>query len=78
MGKIWRLMLSKYIDFPGGSGRKESAYNAGDLGWSPGREDPLEKEMATQSSFLVWEILWTGEPGGLQSMGGKSRTRPGN
>ena len=48
---------------------KESACNAGDaspqvrsLGW----EDPLEKEMATHSSILVWEIPWTREPGGLQ------------
>ena len=32
-----------------------------------GREDPLEKEMATHSSVLVWEIPWTEEPGGLQS-----------
>ena len=35
------------------------------LGW----EDPLEKGMATHSSFLAWEIPWTEEPGGLQSMG---------
>ena len=33
------------------------------------REDPLEEEMATHSSILAWEILWTEEPGGLQSMG---------
>ena len=30
-------------------------------------EDPLEKEMATQSNILAWEIPWTEEPGGLQS-----------
>ena len=36
---------------------------------SLGREDPLEKEMATHSSILAWEIPWTEEPGGLQSMG---------
>ena len=36
---------------------------------SLGREDPLEKEMATHSSTLAWEIPWTEEPGGLQSMG---------
>ena len=30
-----------------------------------GREDPLEKEMATCSSILAWRILWTEEPGGL-------------
>ena len=35
------------------------------LGW----EDTLEKEMATHSSVLAWEVPWTEEPGGLQSMG---------
>ena len=34
-----------------------------------GREDPPEQEMATHSSILAWEIPWTEEPGGLQSMG---------
>ena len=34
------------------------------LGW----KDPLEKEMATHSSILAWDIPWTEEPGGLQSM----------
>ena len=37
--------------------------------WSLGREDPLEKGMGTLSSILPWRIPWTGEPGGLQSMG---------
>ena len=41
---------------------------------SPGWEDPLEEEMATHSSVLSWEIPWTEEPGGLQSMGSQ-RTR---
>ena len=36
---------------------------------SLGLEDPLEKEMATHSSILAWEIPWTEEPGGLQMMG---------
>ena len=36
---------------------------------SLGREDPLEKEMATHSSTLAWKIPWAEEPGGLQSMG---------
>ena len=36
---------------------------------SLGGEDPLEKEMATQSSILAWEIPWTEEPGGLQFTG---------
>ena len=39
--------------------------------WVPylGYEDPLEKEMTTHSSILAWEIPWSEEPGGLQSMG---------
>ena len=36
---------------------------------SLGQEDTLEKEMATHSSILAWEIPWTEEPGGLQSVG---------
>ena len=36
---------------------------------SLGQEGPLEEEMATHSSILVWEILWTEEPDVLQSMG---------
>ena len=36
--------------------------------WSLTWEDPLKKEMTTHSSILVWEIPWTEEPGGLQSM----------
>ena len=36
---------------------------------SLGRDDPLEREMATYSSILAWRIPWTEEPGGLQSMG---------
>ena len=46
--------------------------------WVPslGREDPLNKEMTTHSSILAWEILWTEEPGRLQSMGSeKSQTQ---
>ena len=35
----------------------------------------LEEEMAAHSSILAWEILWTDEPSGLQSMGSQSRTR---
>ena len=39
------------------------------LGW----EDPLEEGMATHSSILAWEIPWTEEPGGLQSVGSRDR-----
>ena len=35
------------------------------LGW----KDPLEKEMTTHSSILAWRILWTEDPGGLESLG---------
>ena len=39
--------------------------------WVPslGQEDPLEKEMITQSSILAWRIPWAEEPGGLQPTG---------
>ena len=43
-----------------------------------GWKDPLEKEMATNSSILAWEIPWTEEPDRLQSMGSKSRTQLSN
>ena len=36
---------------------------------SLGQENPLGEGMATDSSILAWRIPWTGEPGGLQSMG---------
>ena len=51
---------------------KNPPANAGDTrhaGSIPGLGKPLEKEMATCSSILAWEILWTQEPGRLQSMG---------
>ena len=57
------------MGFPGGSDGKESACNVGDLGSVLGWEDPLEEGMATHSSILVWSMLWTEEPGGLQSIG---------
>ena len=55
--------------FPGGSAVKNLPANAGDLGFIPGWEDPLEKGMATHSSTLAWLSPWTEEPGGLQSLG---------
>ena len=42
---------------------------------SLGREEPLEKEMATHSNILAWKISWTEEPGRLLSMGRKSWTQ---
>ena len=48
---------------------QESQMCARFLGW----EDPLEKEMATHSSILALEILWTEEPGRLHSMGSQTQ-----
>ena len=46
-----------------------NAGDARDAGSIPDQEDPLEKEMATHSSILAWEIPRTEEPGGLHSLG---------
>ena len=58
--------------FPGGASSKDADCQC----WrqevgvqSPGREAPLEKEMATRSSILAWRVPWTEESGGPQSMG---------
>ena len=48
---------------------KNPPAKAGDTGLIPGSGNPLEREMATYSSILAWQIPWTEEPGGLQSMG---------
>ena len=47
-----RLTIPVFLVFPGGSDGKESACNAGDLGW----KDPLEEGMAIHSSILAWRI----------------------
>ena len=52
-----------------GSAGKESACSAGDLGSTPGWEDPLEKGKATHSSILAWRIPWTVESMGSQRIG---------
>ena len=52
---------------PGGSVGKESVCNAGDPGLIPESGRSMEKNMATHSSILAWEITLTEEPGGLQS-----------
>ena len=53
------------MDFPGGSFLPMQETQVPSLGG----EGPLEKEMATHSSFLGWGIPWTEAPGGLQSKG---------
>ena len=67
----WSLSRSPVplLGFPGGSVVKNPPTNATDAGSVLGQEDPLEKEMATRSSVLAWEIPWTEEPGGLPSLG---------
>ena len=54
---------------PPGSGGKESACSAGDLGSVSGLGRSPGEGMATLSSILTWRSPWTEEPGGLQSMG---------
>ena len=55
--------------FPAGLVVKNPPANAGDRVRSLGHEDPLEECMATHSSVFAWRIIWTEEPGGLQSIG---------
>ena len=55
--------------FPGGSVVKNLSAVQQTPVQSLDGEYPLEKKMATHSSILAWEIPWTEEPGGLQSMG---------
>ena len=50
---------------------KDLPTNSGDKGSILVQEDPLEKELGTHSRTLAWEISWTEEPGGLQSMGSR-------
>ena len=62
-----------WLGFPGGSVVKNLPANTGDKGSIPGsgRSPTPEKEMATHSSILAWEISWIEQPGGLQSKGYK-------
>ena len=62
------------MGFPGGSPVKYPPANAGDTSSIPG-SGTLEQEMATHSSILAWEIPWTEEPGGLQSIHNMSEGR---
>ena len=55
--------------FPGGTRVNNLPAMQGTSVRSLGQEDALEEGMATHSSILVWEIPWTEEPGGLQSIG---------
>ena len=55
------------MDFPGPSDRKESAFNARDTDSLLGLGRSHGKGMANHSNILAWRILWTEEPGGLES-----------
>ena len=65
----FELRFAVKMGFPGGLDCKDSACNAETWVPSLGREDPLEKHMATHSSILVWRIPGTEESGGLLSVG---------
>ena len=65
----WVLrLLSQVLGSSGFSGEELPAIQETHIRFL-GQDDPLEKEMATHSSILAWEIPWTEEPGRLQSMG---------
>ena len=55
---------------------KNMLANVRDMGLIPGSGRSPEKEMANHSSILAWEILWTEEPGGLQSGQGRMKDLP--
>ena len=62
------------IIFPGDSVVKNPPANAGDVGLIPGwGRSPGEGNGNTSNCILAWEIPWTEEPGGLQSMGSQKR-----
>ena len=64
-GTIKSLIASQVVQNPPTNVGASRHARPSSLGW----EDPLEEEMATDSSALAWEIPWTEEPGVLQSMG---------
>ena len=78
-GMPWQELIQKEVKSEVGLPRQLSVKNPSAMQerrvQSLGQEDPLEKEMATHSRILAWEIPWTEEPGRLQSMGSQSQTR---
>ena len=62
-------LLSFLLGFPGGLVSLPMQEMQEMQVQSLGREDPLEEDMATHPNVLTWEIPWTEEPGGLQSVG---------
>ena len=74
LGLLWSFIISQFHLLMQREGNwlpwwlRRICLQCGRLVWSLGREDPLEKEMATHSSSLAWKIPWTEEPGRLQPM----------
>ena len=71
MNDVYQRFLLHLCGFPGGASGKEPAANAGDkrgVGLIPGSGKSLRGGHAIHSSTLAWEILWTKEPGMLQSV----------
>ena len=68
-GTVYLILLCLHFLISSGSDVKHLPAMWGTRVQSLGREDSLEKEMATHSSILSWKIPWTDEPGRLQSMG---------
>ena len=64
---VINVQVTKDKGFPGGSVVKNPAAKQETQVRSLGWEDPLEKEMATHSSLLAWEITWTKEPVGYSA-----------
>ena len=70
--KNFQLVEYRDLEFPRWLSGKEPACNAGDAGLISGLgRSPSPGEKATHPSILAWEIPWTEEPAGLQSMGDK-------
>ena len=79
---VWQFFLKFFVPYvlwynlhvlPLQLSSKNPPHNSGNMGSTPGLGGSLEKEMATYSSILDWEISWSEKPGGLQSMGLQKR-----
>ena len=73
--KTCSFLYDEHLVFPGGSVLTNPPTKQETRVWSLCWEVPLEKDMATHSSILAWEIPWTEEPGRLQSMGYKEKDK---
>ena len=69
-GKTIALTIQTFVG--GAIGKELARHCRRHKRWSLGQENPLEEEMATQTSILAWRSSWTEEPGGLQFIGSKS------